>query len=135
MNASYMLSILRIVAGLLFLEHGTSKILKFPPPQAMPAAAGHVPAVVHGYMHMLGNLSGPIELIGGALFTLGLFTRPVAFIISGEMAVAYFTAHFPHGFFPLVNKGELAVLYCFVFLYFVFAGAGPLALDAVFHRK
>jgi len=130
-----MLSILRIVAGLLFLEHGTSKILKFPPTPAMPSPVVHAPAAVHGYMQMLGSLSGPIELIGGALFTLGLFTRPVAFIISGEMAVAYFTAHFPHGFFPLVNKGELAVLYCFVFLYFVFAGAGPLALDAVFRRK
>jgi putative oxidoreductase len=135
MNASYMLSILRIVAGLLFLEHGTSKVLGFPPTPGMPPAAVHAATSTPGYMPMLGHLSGPIELIGGALFTLGLFTRPVAFVISGEMAVAYFTAHFPHGFFPLINKGELAVLYCFVFFYFVFSGGGPLALDAVFRRK
>jgi putative oxidoreductase len=134
MNASYILSLLRIVAGLLFVEHGTSKVLGFPPAPAMPAAA-HASSSMPAYMHMLSHLSGPIELIGGALFTLGLLTRPVAFIISGEMAVAYFTAHFPHGFFPLLNKGELAVLYCFVFFYFVFAGGGPLALDAVFRRK
>jgi putative oxidoreductase len=135
MNSSYMLSALRIVTGLLFLEHGTSKVLGFPfNPPAHPATA-HAAAAMPGYMHMLGQASGPIELIGGALITLGLLTRPVAFLLSGEMAVAYFTAHFPQGFFPLLNKGEAAVLYCFVFLYFVFSGAGPLSLDALIKRR
>jgi len=73
--------------------------------------------------------SGPIELIGGILLALGLFTRFTAFILSGEMAVAYFTAHAPHGFYPLLNKGEIAVLYCFVFLYFAVAGGGPMSID------
>jgi putative oxidoreductase len=125
MNPNIMLSILRIVAGLLFLEHGSSKILGFPFDSTM-----HHPA-----LNSLAGVSGLIELIGGTLFALGLFTRVVAFILSGEMAVAYFMVHAPHGFYPLINKGELAVLYCFVFLYFVFAGGGVFSLDAAMRRK
>jgi putative oxidoreductase len=123
MNPNIMLSVLRIVVGLLFLEHGSQKILHFPPGDHYPAMAS------------LAGASGLIELIGGALFTLGLLTRVVAFIMSGEMAVAYFMVHAPHGFYPLVNKGELAVIYCFVFLYFVFAGGGRASLDAAMGRK
>ena len=85
-------------------------------------------------MH-LAAASGYIELVGGALIVVGLFTRAAAFIVSGEMAVAYFTAHAPGGFYPINNHGELAVLYCFVFLYLVFAGAGPLSLDGVIRKK
>ena len=80
-------------------------------------------------------IAGVLELVGGLLLILGLFTSPVAFILSGEMTVAYFRVHFPHGFFPLVNHGELAVLYCFIFLYLCTAGAGPLSLDAVVRHK
>jgi len=123
MNPNIMLSVLRIVVGLLFLEHGSQKILHFPPGDHYPAIAS------------LAGVSGLIELIGGALFTLGLFTRVAAFIMSGEMAVAYFMVHAPHGFYPLINKGELAVVYCFVFLYFVFAGGGVFSLDAAMKRK
>ena len=131
MNPSVMLSILRIVAGLLFLEHGTSKVLDFPA-NPMHAAAPHP---MPQFMHILAAISGPMELIGGALITLGLLTRPVAFLLSGEMAVAYFTAHIPRGFYPLVNQGELAILYCFLFLYFVFSGAGVVSVDAMLRRK
>jgi putative oxidoreductase len=81
------------------------------------------------------GIGGIIELVGGGLFLLGLFTRPVAFILSGTMAVAYFQFHAPGGFWPVVNKGELAALYCFVFLFFTAAGAGPLSLDAMLRRK
>ena len=123
MNPQIMLSVLRIVAGLLFLEHGTQKILNFP----------------HGEMHpalvSMGGAAALIELIGGSLFVLGLFTRIVAFIMSGEMAVAYFMAHAHGSFYPILNKGELAVLYCFVFLYFVFSGGGAFSFDAVMRRK
>src|SRR3546814_10687834 len=80
------------------------------------------------------GLAGLLELVGGFLMVIGLFTRPVAFILAGEMAVAYFLAHAPQGFFPLLNQGELAVLYCFVFLYFAAAGAGPWSVDAVRER-
>ena len=131
MNPSIMLSILRIVVGLLFLEHGTSKVLGFPAPPMHAAAPHPVPY----YMEVLSAISGPVELIGGALLALGLLTRPVAFLLSGEMAVAYFTAHFPRSFYPLVNQGELAVLYCFVFFYFVFAGGGNVSVDAALGRK
>jgi putative oxidoreductase len=112
-------SVLRIMAGLLFLEHGTSKYLAFPASQA----TGVSPLT-------LGGIGGILELVGGALLTIGLFTRPVAFLLSGEMAVAYFIAHAPRGFFPLLNGGELAALYCFVFLYLAFAGGGPWSVDA-----
>jgi putative oxidoreductase len=113
------LSILRIVTGLLFVEHGTMKLLDFP-------ASGHGTMPLFSLM----GLAGVLELFGGALVTLGLYTRIAAFILSGEMAFAYFMAHFPHSFFPIVNKGEAAILFCFAFLYFAFAGGGSLSVDA-----
>lgn len=121
--APYVLSILRIVVGLLFLEHGTVKLFGFPAPMAPPAP-----------FSMLW-FAAVIEIAGGALLAVGLFTRAVAFIISGAMAFAYFLVHAPQSFYPYVNKGELAVVYCFVFFYFVFAGPGPWSLDALWQRK
>lgn len=114
------LSLLRIIVGLLFLEHGLAKILDFPHP------ANHV---AYALFSLNPGLQGLIELIGGLLLALGLFTRPVAFILSGDMAVAYFMAHAPRGFFPLLNGGELAIVYCFLFLYFAVAGAGAWSVD------
>ncbi|MGA2492783.1 MAG: DoxX family protein [Roseiarcus sp.] len=115
----YLQSILRIVTGLLLIEHGTGKLLHFP--------------FLPGIGDMLGPtllyVTGAIELAGGALIIVGFLTRPAAFILSGFMAVAYFMAHFPMGFFPVLNHGELAILYCFVFLYFAAAGPGPWAID------
>ena len=117
--APMLLSVLRIVAGLLFLEHGTGKLIGFPASlpfiDKMPAA--------------LLYFTGAFELVGGVLIVLGLFTRPVAFVLSGFMAVAYFMAHFPMSFFPAINYGEPAVLFCFVFLYLAAAGAGPWSID------
>ena len=115
-----LLSVLRIMSGLLFLEHGTAKFLKFP----------YNPALDNLQTLSLPGIGGIMELIGGALLALGLFTRPVAFILSGEMAVAYFVGHAPGGFFPLLNRGELAIVYCFLFLYFAAAGGGPWSVDA-----
>jgi putative oxidoreductase len=117
------------MSALLFLEHGTSKLLGVPP--VAMHAAGQPPSQL---MALLGQSSGYIELIGGFLLVLGLFTRFSAFILSGEMAVAYFTVHAPNGFFPLLNKGELAAVYCFVFLYLAVAGGGPWSLDRLRHR-
>lgn len=119
----YLLSILRIVVGLLFLEHGLSKVFGFPP-------HGHLPVFPETEW-----FAGRIELIGGGLVALGLFTRLAAFIVSGEMAFAYFISHAPRSFFPLINGGEDAIVLCFVFLYLVFAGAGPWSLDALVGRK
>jgi putative oxidoreductase len=124
-SAFSVLSILRIFTGLELLEHGTGKILGFPV----------VPNWAHVQITSLTGLGGLIELVGGILFTIGLFTRPVAFILSGFTAVAYFMAHAGKGFYPVLNGGELAALYCFVFLYFVFAGAGPWSVDALLGRK
>src|SRR5260370_20914492 len=124
-RAFSILSILRIFTGLELLEHGTGKILGFPV----------VPNWAHVQITSLTGLGGLIELVGGILFTIGLFTRPVAFILSGFTAVAYFIAHAGNGFYPVLNGGELAALYCFVFLYFVFAGAGPWSADALLGRK
>jgi putative oxidoreductase len=123
----HLLSVLRIMTGLLLLQHGTGKWLGFP-------------AGVPGYPGSLSNLTmsttaGLFELIGGALIVVGLFTRPVAFILSGMTAVAYFWAHYPRGFFPILNGGELAVLYCFVFLYLFAAGGGSLSLDKLLRGK
>jgi putative oxidoreductase len=117
--APRMLSVLRIMTGLLFLEHGTQKLLGFPP------SDHSAPALLS-----LIGVQGVLELIGGFLILIGLFTRPVAFILAGDMAVAYFMAHAPKSFFPTLNGGQLAILFCFVFLYFVFAGAGPWSADA-----
>jgi putative oxidoreductase len=117
------LSVLRIMTGLLFLEHGTAKYLGFPHLEKVPDPVS------------MSGISGMLELVGGALIVLGLFTRPVAFLLSGNMAVAYFYAHAPRGFFPMLNMGEGAILYCFVFLYIFFAGPGPWSVDAMMRRK
>ena len=122
--APRMLSVLRVMAALLFMEHGTQKLLGFPPSEN-PGPA----------LFSLIGLAGVLELVGGFLLVLGLFTRPVAFILSGEMAVAYFMAHAPRSFFPILNGGDAAILYCFVFLYLVFAGGGPWSIDAVWRRS
>lgn len=117
--APRMLSVLRIMAALIFLAHGTQKLLGFPASDRVPEAFTR------------GWVAGVIELFGGALLVLGLFTRPVAFLCSGSMAAAYFIAHAPQSFFPALNGGDAAILYCFVFLYLVFAGPGPWSLDAL----
>jgi putative oxidoreductase len=113
-----LLSVLRIVAGLLFLEHGTSKWLHFP----------HVAMFDHP-LPMIIMIAGTIELIGGFLITIGLFTRIAAFICSGEMAVAYWLLHFKTSPFPVLNEGDGAILFCFVFLFIAAAGAGPWSVD------
>lgn len=118
----YVLSILRIVIALLFFSHGLSKMLGFPGTLVPPALTLHW-------------LSGAFEFIGGALLVLGLLTRASAFVMSGEMAFAYFLGHAPRGFFPQLNGGDAAILYCFIFFYFVFAGAGPWSLDALFASR
>lgn len=114
------LSALRIIAAFLFMQHGGQKLFGFP----VAAQSGFE-------LFSLVGLAGILELFGGALLLIGLFTRPVAFLLSGLMAVAYFMAHAPKGFWPLANRGELAVLYCFVFLYLCMAGGGPLSLDGL----
>ena len=119
------LSILRIFAGLELLQHGTGKWLGFPV----------VPAFANVSATSLSGIAGMIELVGGVLFVLGLFTRSVAFILSGLCAAAYFISHAPRAFYPILNGGELAALYSFVFLYFVFAGPGPWSLDAMLKRS
>jgi putative oxidoreductase len=119
--APTMLSLLRIVSGLIFLEHGTQKFLSFPAGEM--AGAGWALA-------QPGHYAGIIEIVCGLLIALGLFTRPAAFLASGTMAVAYWLAHAPRDFFPVNNSGDAAILFCFVFLYLVFAGPGPLSLDA-----
>lgn len=116
--APQMRSILRIVAALLFLAHGTQKILGFPEAQFSPSAFS------------LMWVAGVLELVGGVLLILGLFTRPVAFILSGQMAFAYWIAHAPSSPFPVLNGGDAAILFCFTFLYLVFAGPGPWSVDA-----
>ena len=121
------LSILRIVAALIFLSHGTSKLLGFPMPgEGMPGD----PAMLS-----LPWWAGAIELVTGVLLVAGLFTRAAAFVASGEMAVAYWMAHAPQSPFPTLNGGDAAILYCFVFLYLVFAGPGPWSLDAVVRKR
>ena len=118
----YLLSILRAVSGLLFMQHGLQKVFGLLASKGQPPIAS------------MAGVAGVLELVGGALLILGLFTRPVAFLMSGTMAVAYFMAHAPGGFWPIINKGELAALYAFVFLYISAAGAGPLSLDALLSR-
>lgn len=120
--APQMLSVLRIVSALLFFAHGTQKILGFPASDMNPALVS------------LSGIAGLLELVGGALLILGLVTRPVAFILSGQMAFAYWMAHAPQGPFPALNGGDAAILYCFVFLYLVFAGLGPWSMDAKMGR-
>jgi len=118
------LSVLRIITAFMFIAHGTQKLFNAPP---SPEGAAS-PTSLMGFGALL-------EFVGGALMFVGLFTRPVAFILCGEMAVAYFMVHAPGGFLPLVNKGELAVLYCFVFLFFAVAGGGEWSLDRLWNRR
>jgi putative oxidoreductase len=113
---------LRIMTGLLFLEHGTAKILKFPNIDEILRATAMPSGMVLG--------TGLVELVGGALILIGFFTRTVSFILSGYMAVAYFMAHAPMSFFPILNFGESAILYCFIFLWLATAGGGPFSLSA-----
>jgi putative oxidoreductase len=123
----YARSVLRVVVGFTFSLHGMQKVLGF-----FGGFGGKGATAPFGSLFWF---AGGLELIGGLLILLGFFTSPVAFILCGEMAVAYFKAHFPQGFIPLVNHGELAVVYCFVFLYLCIAGAGPLSLDSVVRKK
>ena len=115
------LSLVRVVVGLTFMSHGLQKIL------------GLLGGKTVQYFSLVG-MAGFIELIGGLLLMIGLFSRLVAFLCSGEMAVAYFMSHAPHGFWPVVNHGETAVLYCFIFFYMVFSGPGPISLDRALKR-
>ena len=118
--APRLLSILRIVAGLLYLEHGTAKLLHYPYADYL---------VLKDPLWSLSGVAGFFDSIGGTLLILGLFTRPVAFLLSGEMAVAYFLVKAPHGFFPILNGGEVCVLYSFLYLYFAVAGGGAWSAD------
>jgi putative oxidoreductase len=119
------LSVLRIVCGLLLLQYGLAKLFGWPAVKMFE----NLP-----WLSLFG-VAGMFELIGGTLLILGLFTRPVAFVLSGEMAAAYFIEHFPHSFFPLLNHGELAVGLCFTFLYLALAGGGPWSVDAMMGKK
>lgn len=118
--APHTLSLMRIMAALLLLQHGTTKVLGFPATQMTGVS-----------LASMSGIAGIIELVGGALLLIGLFSRATAFILSGMTAVAYFLVHAPKDFYPLVNGGELAALYCFVFFYLVFAGPGPWSVDAL----
>lgn len=123
----YVLSLLRLVVSFLFIEHGLQKIFGL-----FGGLGGHG-ATAH--LFSLLWYAGIIECVGGVLLFFGLFTRPVAFILCGEMAFAYFSQHFPHSPWPIVSHGELPALYCFVFLYFLFAGGGPVSVDRLLRKK
>jgi putative oxidoreductase len=125
--SNIILSLLRIVAALILMQHGSQKLFGFPPSGA--------PVVEPLTLMSQTGLAGVLEFFGGLLLLVGLFTRPVAFIVSGEMAVAYFKVHAPRAFLPIVNRGELAVVLCFVFLYLAFAGAGSLSIDALIRGR
>jgi putative oxidoreductase len=121
----YLLSILRVVAAFLLFEHGTQKLFGYPPGQPYT-----------GFLNFsLLGIAGMLEVAGGLLLLVGLFTRPVAFILSGEMAIGYFRVHFPRSVFPLLNGGEITVALCFIFLYLSAAGPGPLALSNLWKPK
>jgi putative oxidoreductase len=121
-----MLSVLRIVSALVFITFGTMKLFNYPPlPQGMPP----IPLASQA------GVAGVLETVGGLLLLIGLLTRPVSFILSGEMAVAYFQTHYPQSFWPTTNMGTPAILYCWLFLYFVFAGAGTWSVDAMIARS
>lgn len=125
--ASYVLSILRIVAAFLFLQIGTAKLFAYP--AAVMPGGGTAP------LTSLAGVAGALEVAGGALLLVGLFTRPVAFLLSGEMAVAYFIGHAPQGFWPVLNGGTDAVFFCFLWFYLSAAGPGPWSIDALRHHK
>jgi putative oxidoreductase len=118
----YVLSIVRIVCALMLLQHGLSKFFGFPMPMQRPP------------MFALYWFAGVIEIVGGALLLIGLFTRSAAFVLSGHLAFAYFLGHAPRGFYPLTNNGEAAALFSFIFLYIAFAGGGPLRVDALWKK-
>jgi putative oxidoreductase len=124
--ADRLLSVLRIVAAALFIFHGTQKLLNVPP--------SGIPGFPVSPASLLG-VASILEIVGGFLILIGLFTRPVAFVLAGEMAVAYFKAHAPQGFLPIVNRGELPVLFCFLFLYLAAAGGGRWSLDALLSAR
>ncbi len=124
--APRVLSILRIVAALIFMAHGTAKLFGFP--------AGENPSPAPEFMTQMW-VGGWLEIVGGILLVLGLFTRPTAFVLSGMMAVAYWQFHAPGDVFPLLNNGDAAILYCFIFLYIALAGGGPWSLDAIMRGK
>jgi putative oxidoreductase len=119
--APQLLSVFRIMVALLFLEHGTAKFFQFP----------HVPMYEGVTLTSLAGIAGVLEFVGGLLLVVGLFSWVTAFILSGEMAVAYFLVHAPKDFFPILNMGELAIMYCFAFLYLAAAGPGPWSIDAM----
>lgn len=121
--APYALALLRIMTALLFIEHGTAKLLGFPASDMRPAIL------------TLGWIAGLLEIVGGGLVLVGFWTRATAFVLSGQMAVAYFMAHAPGSFFPLLNGGDAAILFCFIFFYIVFAGPGAWSLDAARSRR
>jgi putative oxidoreductase len=123
--ASYLQSLLRIVSAIVFMLHGTQKLFGFPSATPLPPSR----------MLSLLGAAGILEVCGGALMALGLFTRPVAFILSGEMAVAYFRQHAPRGLWPILNGGELAVLFCFLWLFFSAAGPGRISVDTLIRKK
>ena len=127
-SAPVLRSILRIVTGFLFIQHGTQKFFGFP---ALPTG----PAAPPLDLMTLRGASAILETFGGALLLVGLFTRPVAFLLSGHMAFAYFIAHAPQNFWPILNRGELAIMFCFVYLYLSVAGGGPWSLDAALRKK
>ncbi|WP_417308811.1 DoxX family protein [Devosia sp.] len=118
----YALAALRIITALLFIEHGTQKLFGFPAAEFQPP------------LFSLFGIAGILEVVGGLAILVGLFTRPVAFVLSGLMAFAYFMVHAPGSFFPVLNGGDAAILFCFVFLYLVFAGAGALSVDGLRRR-
>jgi putative oxidoreductase len=123
--APRILSLLRIVTALLFIEHGAMKLFHFPAPQ--PGAPDHLPPILVAAALM--------EVVGGALTLVGLLTRPVAFLLSGEMAIGYFMVHFPNSPWPGINQGDAAILFCWVFFYLVFAGGGAWSLDTALRRR
>jgi putative oxidoreductase len=125
--APYLLSILRIVTAFLFIQYGSTKLLGLPAP-VMPGG-GTAP------LTSLAGIAGALELVGGALLLVGLFTRPAAFLLAGEMAVAYFKGHAHQGFWPVLNDGAPAVFFCFLWLYISAAGPGPWSIDALLRRK
>jgi putative oxidoreductase len=121
-----MLSVLRIVVGLLYIEHGTNKMFGWPPTGRSP-----IPYVLAS----MNGVAGVLETLGGTLILIGLFTRPVAFVLAGEMAVAYFKVHIVRSIFPIANGGDNVVMFCFTYLYLFFAGAGPWSVDALLARR